>query len=106
MIRGFQTYELAVQLYRRVETLETPKHMRDQLLRAAQSVVLNLSEGSAKPTSRDKRKFFAIAFGSIREVQAVFDLIQNCDRDLIDLADRVAACLYRLTYKAVRQPFP
>lgn len=102
MIRNFQTYELAVQLYRRVKTLEVPSHTRDQLLRAAQSVALNLSEGSAKPTLRDKRRFYAIAFGSIREVQAVFDLIEVRDSQLIDLADHLAACVYKLTYR----PFP
>lgn len=72
--------------------------MRDQLLRAAQSVVLNLSEGSAKPSPKDKARFYAIAFGSIREVQAMLDLAETANAKLIDLADHVAACTYKLTY--------
>lgn len=98
MIRNFQTYDLAVQLYRKVQTIETPPYSRDQLIRAAQSVVLNLSEGSAKPTPKEKARFYAIAFGSIREVQALFDLALVEDKKLLDLVDHVAACTYRLAY--------
>jgi four helix bundle protein len=73
-------------------------HVKDQLERASQSVVLNLAEGSGKPTRRDQARFYAIAFGSIREVQAVFDLIRLEDAATVDLADHVAACVYRLLH--------
>lgn len=38
------------------------------------SAVLNLAEGAAKPTKADKRRFYAIAYGSIRETQAILRL--------------------------------
>jgi four helix bundle protein len=72
--------------------------LKDQLERASQSVILNLAEGSAKPTKADKRRFYAIAFGSIREIQAVFDIIKLNDEKTNDLADHIAACVYRLLY--------
>ncbi|MBI3534569.1 MAG: four helix bundle protein [Deltaproteobacteria bacterium] len=38
------------------------------------SIPLNLAEGSAKPTSPDRRKFYFIALGSLREVQTLLAL--------------------------------
>ena len=98
MIKNFHSYDLAVQLFKQVKTLEAPGYTKDQLVRAAQSVVLNLAEGSGKPSPKEKARFYAITFGSIREVQAVFDLIDVNDEKLTDLADHVAACVYKLTY--------
>jgi len=47
--------------------MELKRYTKDQLQRASQSVVLNLAEGSGKPTSRDRARFYAIAFGSIHK---------------------------------------
>ncbi len=97
--KNFQAYDLAIKLYQKTKKLPVKNSLKDQLERASQSVVLNLAEGSAKPTQKDKVRFYAIAFGPVREVQAVFDLIQIKDLETIELADRVAACLYRLVYR-------
>src|SRR5690348_7545013 len=99
MIKNFLAYDLAVELHSKVETIQLKHSMKDQLERAAQSVVLNLAEGSAKPTRRDQLRFYSIAFGSVKEIQAVFDLIHLEDAKTLDLADHIAACLYRLIYK-------
>ena len=72
-----------------------PYDLKNQLNRAASSVCLNLAEGSAKPTARDRAKFYAIAFGSCREVQAVIEMEELVD--LRERADRLGASLYRLT---------
>ncbi|MEW6055760.1 MAG: four helix bundle protein [Bdellovibrionota bacterium] len=69
-----------------------------QCLNLLSRVVLNLAEGSAKPTQRDKARFYAIAFGSIREIQAIFNLIEIKDKETLDLADHIAACVYKLSY--------
>ncbi len=98
MIRNFLAYELAIELNRKVKPMALKHNLKDQLERAAQSVVLNLAEGSAKPTRKDKARFYAIAFGSLREVQAVFDIIELKDAKTLDTADHLAAILYRLTY--------
>ena len=95
---GFIGHNLALELHEQVQSVQVKGHLKDQLLRASQSVVLNLAEGSGKPTQPDKVKFYATAFGSVREVQAVLDLIHLNEPKLRDLVDHVAACTYRLAY--------
>ena len=52
------------------------KHLRDQLVRAADSVVLNLAEGCGRePGSDARRNHYRIARGSAAEVSAVLDLV-------------------------------
>jgi four helix bundle protein len=96
MLKNFRTFELALQLYQACEKLQARSHIKDQLLRASLSIVLNTSEGSAKPTEKDRRRFYAIALGSCRETQTLL-LIMKQD-DLFKLADQVGGCLYRLTH--------
>ena len=70
--------------------------MKDQFQRASLSIVLNLGEGSAKPTAKDRRRFYFIAFGSLREIQTILDLMGH--DELIEKADILAAHLYRLCH--------
>ena len=53
MLENFRTYQLAIQYYRLVKRLELPKHLKDQLLRSSSSIVLNIAEGTGKPTLKD-----------------------------------------------------
>lgn len=97
MLKQFKTYQLSLEFYQTCLALKLPKHLKDQLMRAASSISLNLAEGSAKPTKRDQMKFYFIAFGSLRECQAALSLSGQTSPDLLDLADHIGACLYRLT---------
>lgn len=54
------------------------RHARDQLLRASQSIALNIAEGSGKVPSADRGRFFQIASGSARECGAVIDILSRC----------------------------
>jgi four helix bundle protein len=45
------------------------RHERDQLMRASQSIPLNIAEGNGKGTNADRRRFFEIARGSALEAQ-------------------------------------
>ncbi len=74
MLTNFRTYQLSLELYREVKRVKLPYSLKDQLVRASSSVCLNLAEGSAKPTEKDRAKFYAIALGSCREVQAVIEM--------------------------------
>ena len=98
MIRGFVTYDLAISLYQKCEQIKAMHYLRDQLLRASESTVLNIAEGSGRSTRKDQARFYSIAFGSIREVQAALTLLYCQDRQILDLADHVGACLYRLIH--------
>jgi len=55
------------------------RHARDQLLRASQSVPLNIAEGNGKRTTPDRRRFFLIANGSALECAAILDTLLVCD---------------------------
>ena len=97
MLSKFRTYQLSVQFYKSCSELKLPRHLRDQMLRAASSVTLNLAEGHAKPTRKDQMKFYFTAFASLRECQAVLTLYGSASAELVDLADHLGASLYKLT---------
>ena len=94
MLKNFRTYQLAVGFYKECKKLSLPYYLKDQLLRASSSVVLNLAEGSAKYSHKDKLRFYGIAMASHREVQAILEI-----EEIIDLRNQSAhlgASLYRL----------
>lgn len=75
MKQTFRTLDLAIKLYKEASKLKLGNAvMQNQYDRALLSIVLNLSEGSAKPTKRDRRKFYYISYGSFREVSTLLEL--------------------------------
>ena len=50
--------------------------LRDQLLRASVSVVLNLSEGAGRRSRADKARFYSMARGSASESGAILYLLR------------------------------
>ena len=96
MLHRLRSYHLAVQFYREALAQSAPRHLRDQLMRAASSVALNLSEGSAKRSPADRRRFYEIALGSVRECEAIVELLEaECLKEPVDK-------LARHVYKLVR----
>jgi four helix bundle protein len=55
------------------------RHARDQLLRASQSIPLNIAEGNGKGTNADRCRFFEIARGSALECALIQDCLQACE---------------------------
>ena len=55
------------------------RHARDQLLRASQSIPLNIAEGNGKLPSPDRQRYLRIALGSALECAAVLDVLQACN---------------------------
>ena len=100
IVKNFRALDLAEVFYRQVTELKLPTHLRDQLLRASSSVVLNLAEGRGKPSLRDQLRFFHIAMGSPRESQGILRLASDIDPGLDQLADRLGASLYLLIMHA------
>ena len=99
MLKNFRTYQLAVQLHRECKSKSLPSYLKDQLLRASSSVALNLSEGSARATSKDRARFYNIALGSLREVQTLIELEDNLST-MQEQADILGAHLYKLSRQA------
>ena len=98
MLKNFKTYQLATQFHHECLKLKVRALLRDQLDRASSSIVLNIAEGTGKTTEKDKRRFYAIALGSLRESVAILDLNGQMSSDLAGLSDQLGACLYRLCH--------
>lgn len=97
MLSQFRSYQLAVCFYKEVNRLRIPTHLKNQLLRAASGTALCLAEGYGRATFSDKTRFYQMALGSLRESQAVLTLAEVTEPNLIDMADHLGGCLYKLT---------
>ena len=93
-MQNFRTYDLAKRFYQNCKRLKFKAHLRDQFNRALLSIVLNIAEGSGKRTKKDRQRFYSIAMGSLREVQAILEL--EGQKYYFDQSDRLGACLYKL----------
>jgi four helix bundle protein len=73
-----------------------PLFLKDQLLRAASSIALNLAESGSHRTEKERVRFFTMALGSLRECQAILELEEVKDPILRDLGDQLGAILFKL----------
>lgn len=101
-MKNFRTLELAIEFYEKTEELELKGHMRDQLSRAASSISLNLSEGNAKRTVKEKRRYYHTAYASTHECKTILRLIKNKDMELEERLDKLGASIYRLMNAKIR----
>ena len=92
-MKNFRTYQLAKELYQVCRVQPVKGELRDQLHRASLSIALNLAEGSAKPTAKERRRYYTIALGSLRETQTIIEL-ENLP--VSHQADQLGAHLYKL----------
>ena len=58
---------------------------KNQLRRAALSIVLNIAEGTSRFSKPDRRNFCVIARGSVFECVAIFDMLNDDNQLSIDL---------------------
>lgn len=101
-MKTFRTLELAIEFHKAVLSQKVKGHLGDQLSRASSSIALNLSEGNARGTAKDKRNFFQNAYASLRECQTVFTLIEMQDENLLKAADQLGAHLYKLVNSQIK----
>ena len=68
---------LAPKLQKIVMQLPTGySYLGDQLKRALASSILNLAEGNAKYSPKERRRFFLASRGSIAEIAAILDVLE------------------------------
>ena len=92
------------------------RHARDQLLRASQSIPLNIAEGNGKTSDGDRRRFFEIARGSAFECAAIQDILQignainamenNQGKELLHRIASMLTKLGRYSYKVKEDTVP
>ena len=106
-------YRLAIEYvassYRIAKSLNgAERHARDQRLRAAQSIPLNIAEGNGKQSLKDKNRFFEIARGSALECAAIHDILVSFEAIDLELnrvgktnLKRIVSMLTRLIQRTV-----
>lgn len=93
----FRTLDLAIEYYQISKGIKLPGHLKEHFLRSSSSVSLNLSEGNAKVSKKEKLRFYEIAHGSFRESLTILPLEGIVNEKIYEVADRLRASLYKLT---------
>ncbi|MCB0378992.1 MAG: four helix bundle protein [Bdellovibrionales bacterium] len=101
-MKNFRTLDLAVEFYQQVAKLELKGNLRDQIERAASSISLNLSEGNAKRTDKEKKRYYHTAYASCQECKTILKLAKLDQSETADLADKLGAYLYNLLKSEVK----
>lgn len=78
------------------------RHTKDQMIRASQSVPLNIAEGNGKRSEADRRRFFEIARGSALECAAVMDILLACKTISEEQASHCKQLLLRIVSMLTR----
>ncbi|MBL8608966.1 MAG: four helix bundle protein [Myxococcales bacterium] len=79
----------------RAADIRDPK-LRDQALRAAKSVCLNVAEAAGRVSHADKARIFAIARGECVEAAAAVEIAALADDTTTEAADAVVASADRV----------
>ena len=102
----FRAYTEALRLAAAVRGIAVTGHLRDQLLRAVDSVVLNLAEGGADGTRAQKARYFGIARASPWEAGAAIDLVAISGERVAHIAAAIATLDHALRPLARRRSPP
>src|SRR5437879_5602133 len=100
-------YQLAIRLLGQVQEMRVvDAKLRDQLLRAAKSVCLNIAEGVGRFSTADKKRVYAIARGECCESAAAIDIARSageCDPEQGRAARETAGRVYALLTGLIRR---
>jgi len=94
-LKNFRTFHLALDFHNDCKKIKLSPSLKNQLTRATESIVLNLAEGSARPSAKERARFYTIALGSFRESQTILHL--SNENELQTKHDPLGGCLYKLS---------
>ena len=84
-------YAKALRCAAQVHAIRCRETLRSQLMRAMDSVVLNIAEGACDASRAQKSRYYGIARASLFEVAAALDLVRITQRS--ERFDDIAAAL-------------
>jgi four helix bundle protein len=96
-VKSFRALDLAKEYDRLTRDLKISGHLAARFSRACSSVALNLAEGNAKRSEKEKLRFYEIALGSFRESLTILNLEKITNGEVRKVADHLGASLLRLT---------
>lgn len=100
-MKTFRTLDLAIKYYEYAEQVKVTGNLRDQLLRAASSISLNLAEGNAKSSVREKKRYYQTAYASLKECETVLKLLKIQEGEILKATDFLGASLYKLMHSNI-----
>lgn len=106
MNSDFRTYESAVRFAQTCRKLAIAKDLREQLHRASASIALNLAEGSAADTVKERHRFYVISLRSFRESEAILRIAEVSNPELLKCANLLEGQLYKLCKATASHPTP
>ncbi len=77
-------------------------HLKDQLDRAATSIILNVAEGAGEYSPADKHRFYRMARRSATESAAVLDIVRRRGHPSPELLQQARDLLIRIVSMLVR----
>ena len=102
--RSMDFYDLVHLFLKQKKSL--PVYLKNQLGRAALSIPLNIAEGSAKFSNRDRKNYYATARGSVFECAAIFRIMrreEEVDSDFEGCAIQSLDEISRMLYSMIRK---
>ena len=93
-MNNFRVLNHSIEQYREIKKLKLKGEVRSQIERAALSVCLNLAEGNARSSQKDRRRMFNIAYSSQQEVKTLLFILK--ENHIYLAADGIGAMIYRL----------
>ncbi len=91
-------YQVSLEFAQWIHTsVKMPYSLKDQALRASQSIVLNIAEGAAQRTSALQKRHYRVALASAAECSAILDFLnQNSVQKGKTLLFRIGCMLNKL----------
>jgi four helix bundle protein len=105
LFKDLTVYKKSLQVISEIELnvlsiSEIDPNIKDQIKRAANSIILNIAEGSGRFSPADRKNFFVIARGSVFECSAALDKIEishNCSFiEIKSVLEEISKMLFRM----------